>query len=305
MKTPICSFFMGKGGVGKSTTSSLFSVSMAKQGYQTVLVSMDPAHNLSDIFGTKLSDKPSKIKSGLSVIELDQEKWVKIYLKGISQQIKKTYSYLTAFNLESYFDVIRFSPGLEEYALILALQSILQEFNSHDAIVFDMPPTALSLKFFNLPSLSLVWTQKLLDLRQEIIKKRELITKIRLLNKEYETDKVLKKIMEQTEYFTSLKDRFQNAEFTKIKLVLNPDELSFAESDRILAWLKEIFIKIDQVFFNKTNESSDVSNIEALFSGIPIEQIPYSETPLTGYDNLENFLESCGTSFLTSSSNKK
>jgi len=302
VKTPVCSFFLGKGGVGKSTTASLFSVFLAKQGHQVVLVSMDPAHNLSDIFETKLSDKPSKISSGLSIIELDQEKWVKNYLHGISRQIKRTYSYLTAFNLESYFDVIRFSPGLEEYALILAFQSILQDFNSHDAIVFDMPPTALSLKFFNLPSLSLVWTQKLLDLRQEIIRKRELITKIRLLKKEYETDKVLKKIMEQNDYFASLKDRFQNAEFTKIKLVLNPDELSFAESDRILGWLEAISIKIDHVFFNKARESSSLSNVETLFSGIPIKQIPYSNVPLTGYGNLEVFLKNSGTSFLASSS---
>jgi len=303
MKTPVSHFFMGKGGVGKSTTSAIYSVSLAKMGYRVVLVSMDPAHNLSDIFEKKLSDKPGKISSGLSVIELDQEKWVKNYLTSISQQIKRTYSYLTAFNLESYFDVIRFSPGLEEYALILAFQSIQQDFQTHDFLVFDMPPTALSLKFFNLPSLSLVWTQKLLELRQEIIKKRELITKIKLIKKEYETDKVLNKIMEQNDYFTSLKSRFEDQSITKIKLVLNPDELSFAESNRIIKWLEAIHIQIDHVFFNKAQETSSASNVETLFSGIPNKQIPYSNTPLIGYKNLEQFLKNSGISFHVPSSN--
>ena len=54
-------FFMGKGGVGKSTAAALNSLFLAQKGFQVLLVSLDPAHNLSDIFEKKLSDKPEKI----------------------------------------------------------------------------------------------------------------------------------------------------------------------------------------------------------------------------------------------------
>jgi anion-transporting ArsA/GET3 family ATPase len=43
-------FFIGKGGVGKSTTSALTSIYLASKPYKTLLVSMDPAHNQCDIF---------------------------------------------------------------------------------------------------------------------------------------------------------------------------------------------------------------------------------------------------------------
>ena len=38
--------FTGKGGVGKSTTSSATAVHFAEQGKRVLLVSSDPAHNL-------------------------------------------------------------------------------------------------------------------------------------------------------------------------------------------------------------------------------------------------------------------
>ena len=54
-------FFIGKGGVGKTTTSAATSVTLAKKGYKTLIVSTDPAHNLGDVFMIKLNDKPKKI----------------------------------------------------------------------------------------------------------------------------------------------------------------------------------------------------------------------------------------------------
>jgi len=106
MAAPVNIFFMGKGGVGKSTLSALYSVFLAKKGFRVLLVSLDPAHNLSDIFEKKLGNRPVDIAAGLSAIEIDQEKWIKIYLKDIRQHINRTYSYLTAFNLDKYFGII-------------------------------------------------------------------------------------------------------------------------------------------------------------------------------------------------------
>ncbi|MBW1867132.1 MAG: ArsA family ATPase, partial [Deltaproteobacteria bacterium] len=39
-----------------------------------VLVSLDPAHNQSDIFERRFSDKTRKVSSNLFVIEVEQER---------------------------------------------------------------------------------------------------------------------------------------------------------------------------------------------------------------------------------------
>ena len=282
---------MGKGGVGKSTSSALYSVYLAEKGYKVLMVSLDPAHNQSDIFKKSFSDKPMKVNNAFSVIEIDQEKWIKVYLKGIQRQISRTYAYLTAFNLESYFKVIKHSPGLEEYALILAFKHIQNDFSNYDYLIFDMPPTALGLKFFNLPVLSLTWIEQLFTLRQEIIKKREIITKIKIAKKEIERDKVLNKINEMKNEFQTLKNIFENNDKTKIQLVLNPDELSFAESMRIFESLKDINIPVNQIVYNKKQAGSSGGELSKALSEIPMINFPYSETSLIGYDMLRQFLK--------------
>jgi len=284
-------FFMGKGGVGKSTSAALNSVFLAHKGLKVLIVSLDPAHNQCDIFEKSFSDKAAQIAPNLSAIEIDQDYWIRRYLKDVQDQIKRSYSYLTAFNLEEYFKVIKHSPGLEEYALILAFNEIQQKFSHLDYLVFDMPPTALALKFFNLPTLSLVWIEQLLSLRQEIIKKREIITKIKLIKKERETDKVLNKINEMKKDYDELKGIFEDPEKTHVKLVLNPDQLSLAESLRILKELKDINVDLNQIINNKMHMNPVCVEINKAFYGYPMLNFPRSETPLIGIESLTRFLE--------------
>ena len=284
-------FFVGKGGVGKSTSAALNALFLVKKGFQVLLVSLDPAHNQSDIFEKMFSDKPLKIAKNFLVTEVDQEFWIKQYLKDIQNQINKTYAYLTAFNLDRYFKVIKHSPGLEEYALILAFNNIQRDYSHFDFLIFDMPPTALSLKFLSLPSLSLIWIEHLLTLRQEIIKKREIITKIKLIKKEVERDKILKKIKESKEEYLHLQKLFEDRDRTHIKLVLNPDKLSLSESIRILNALQDININLNQIICNKMQTASSRDDIDKAFVNSPILNFPHSETPLIGINSLNKYLK--------------
>ncbi len=286
-------FFLGKGGVGKSTSSALTALSLARAGRDVVLVSLDPAHNQCDIFQTDLSDRPRAVAPNLRAIEIEQDRWIQRYLADVQERIHENYRYLTSFNLDKYFRVLRHSPGLEEHALVMAFRSLQGRFGAADALVFDMAPTALALKFFNLPSLTLIWAHELLKLRREIIDKREIISRVKLLGREIETDKVLRRIEESIAEYTELKDLFEDSELTRIMLVMNPDQLSLAESLRIVDGLEALDIEIECVLINRLTPGSDavLERIRQQITGPRLVTVPRSDQPLVGLDRLSAFID--------------
>jgi arsenite-transporting ATPase len=68
--------FGGKGGVGKTTASAAAALSLARTNLsrRVLLISIDPAHSLSDVFGVAIGDRPITLPGGpknLRVRELD------------------------------------------------------------------------------------------------------------------------------------------------------------------------------------------------------------------------------------------
>ncbi len=283
-------FFIGKGGVGKSTASALASVYLSETAHKTLLVSMDPAHNQRDIFGRNFSEKPQKVTDALTVKEVDTDFWIEKYLKETQNQIKATYRYESAFNLQNYFNVLQFSPGLEEYALLLAFENIISVFKDQDVIVFDMAPTALTLRFFSLPFITLIWMEELLKLREEIYAKKEIISKIKIGKIEFEQDKVKEKLKNLINNYESLRGHFLS-DATRINMVMNNDPLSFSEAFRIRKKLADIGIEIDKVVINKLKPDENVDEIVKEFKHQKIIKFPLSSTSITGLSMIKTYTE--------------
>lgn len=257
-------FFIGKGGVGKSTISALSGLHFAKSNTKVLITSLDPAHNQSDIFETEPTAKKVKISENLELLEIDQQKWIKNYLKESEKQFSKAYAYLTTFSLEKHFSVLQYAPGIEEYALIQAFSHTLNSNKDMDIFIFDMPPTALTLKFFALADISLLWLKKLFDLRSEIEKKQEIISRLSLGKIEIERDRVMQNIQQQMEFWTHISQILRDQAKTFPVLVTNPDSLSVAEGKRIMEKLGELKIQNPVTVVNKTSKIS--TNSDTVFN---------------------------------------
>jgi len=294
---PELQFFIGKGGVGKSTTSAIASVHLSRNSRDILLVSMDPAHNQRDIFQQDFGEKPQRVANHLLVKEVDVDYWIEKYLKETEKTIKQTYSYESAFNLQNYFNVLQFSPGLEEYALLLAFENIIHTFKDKNIIIFDMAPTALTLRFFSLPFITLIWLEELLKLRDHIFSKKEIISKIKIGRRQIEQDKVKAKLELLINNYDHLRDHFLSDE-TKINLVMNNDKLSFSEAFRIKKKLIDIGIHIESVLVNKSNSKAVPDEVRDEFNSQKIALFPLSSKSLLGYKAINEYIDENNEIFL-------
>ena len=268
-------FFLGKGGVGKTTLAGSFSTYLARSGSEVFLASIDPAHNLFDFFGMEAKKGPFQVSRGLTVEEFDIDAYLKKFLRESSRKMKKTYHYLQMINLENMFDVLKHSPGMEEYAMLSALQDLLDTWESRvDYIVIDTPPTGLMLKIFSIPKATLLWVGKLKELRLKILERRSQVVHIKGKGEfdedmpcEVKEDFVFKELQSQEELSKKLINILGNSDICKKILVLNYDELSVKEGVKIINDLKSLDISVDLSVFNKkgmTDIAYDEGNLGEL-----------------------------------------
>ncbi len=310
-------FFIGKGGVGKTTCAAAYSLILARQGLKTLIVSLDPAHNLGDVFGLELSEKPKEILDNLYGIEVDFNKMVQEHLKDLTDRIKDIYKYLKVLNLDKYIDVLRHSPGIEEYATLEKISEII-EFNfkerRYDTIIFDTPPTGLTIRIMALPSISLIWIRKLMELRMAILDRRRFLEEIygeklkaKIGNKELvmastiEEDPVYKELRNLYKRVKFVNEIFTNPKITTTVMVVNPELLPVLEARRAYDFLKKIDIHVKAIIINKVLElevipkelnvkfaeqTKAIQLINNEFRDIRILKVPILPEEPTGINNL-------------------
>ncbi|HEY9054441.1 MAG TPA: ArsA family ATPase [Rectinemataceae bacterium] len=284
-------FFLGKGGVGKTTLSSSFALNLARRGKKILVASLDPAHNLGDALKVHLSGEPKQVEPNLDALEVDLGKWVDKYLEDSRRQLKANYSYNVTLNLDSFFNILKYSPGTEEYAVLWAIEDIHCRLGPlYDAVVFDTPPTALSLRFLSLPTISGLWVKELGALREKILEKRQTITRLNPDSPvaascvDKDEDKVYGQLKSIRARLSVLEKLFAKESF--LSVIVNPDQLSVDEALRIQDELSKLSIPLSAVCVNKQGLSDMAWTQHSALSGYPQFEFDFSRAGITSREDL-------------------
>ncbi len=141
-------FAGGKGGTGKSTSAAAIAWKSALNGFHTLLISTDPAHNLGDIFNRQIGGTVTKVADSLDAIEIDPQKETDTYIKEVKSNISNVVHSGMMEEVHRQLDTAKASPGADEAALFDKLISIILEERQHyDKLIFDTAPTGHTIVF--------------------------------------------------------------------------------------------------------------------------------------------------------------
>ncbi|MCE9614757.1 MAG: arsenical pump-driving ATPase [Lentisphaerae bacterium] len=149
-------FFTGKGGVGKTSLACATALALVEQGKQVLLVSTDPASNLDEVLGQRLTSTPSAIPGapGLFALNIDPEEAANLYRENVIGPYRGK---LPAAALRSMEEQLSGActteiAAFDEFSRLLGDPKATAAF---DRVIFDTAPTGHTLRLLTLPK---AWT---------------------------------------------------------------------------------------------------------------------------------------------------
>ena len=297
-------FFAGKGGVGKTSAAAATGVKAAESGYKTVVMSLDVAHSLSDIFDleTDLMDRnkgePIKVKKNLWIQELDIQ-------EEISKNWGDIHSYLSLLLNTTGLDEIlaeelAILPGMEEVSLLLYINRYARD-KEFDAILLDCAPTGESLRFISIPTTLEWYISKILKMERTIAKYVRPVAKM-----------VSDIPIPGDDYFDAIEFLFERLQgvdqllvdpgITSVRLITNPEKIVLKETQRAFMYFCLYKMNIDGIIMNRLlpsdikdsyfhdwrkTQKHYMKKAGEYFSPIPIFPVNLFKGEILGYDRLK------------------
>ncbi|NMC11459.1 MAG: TRC40/GET3/ArsA family transport-energizing ATPase [Chloroflexi bacterium] len=153
-------FFSGKGGVGKTSMACTHAVRYADEGKRTLIVTTDPASNLSDTFEQAIGHQITPITSvpNLYAMEIDPDKATQEYIDRAMMPIRAAFPPQIVQVMEEQMS----GPCTAEVAAFDRFTDFLEapadNTAAFDVVIFDTAPTGHTIRLLELPA---EWSQSI------------------------------------------------------------------------------------------------------------------------------------------------
>jgi arsenite-transporting ATPase len=144
--------FGGKGGVGKTTTSTTTALHFAAAGRRTLIISSDLTPSLSDILETDIGPTETAVPgvANLWAMEIDPDEVMRRWKVKFGPQIYEAAQVFVDMPYDEVVDYVGMAPGIqEEFLLDFILEQVRD--GRYDLVVWDTAPAGDTLRLLELP----------------------------------------------------------------------------------------------------------------------------------------------------------
>lgn len=296
--------FGGKGGVGKTSCSAASALWAAEHGKETLIISTDPAHSLSDSFDQQIGGEVKKIEgcSNLFALELDPRKAFEEYRKKLSEA--ENFEEQAQAVLQELGDLSSMTPPGTDEAIAFAKVLEFIEKPEYDLVVFDTAPTGHTLRLLSLPDILNSWVVNLIKIRVYMSKLTGLFK--RLIGRGGEEDKTLEVLEKLRETIGVARETLKNPNETAFVIVMIPEAMAIFETERLLSSLIEYEIPCDHIIVNmiypdipncpfcrarRQMQQENLKDIREIYDEFNITEVPLFDTEIRGLDMLKKLSE--------------
>ncbi len=291
--------FGGKGGVGKTTCASCAALYLANNNKNTLLISTDPAHSLSDSLGKEIGDEIKQIEGvdKLSAIEISAEKALSKFKIEYEDELRRLFDTSTYLDKEDIDAILGLPiPGIDEVMGFKTIVDLIEE-GKFDKYVVDTAPTGHALRLLTFPELLDDWVKVMAKMRW---KYRYMVTSFAGKYKPDSADDFLMSMKKTVKKIEGLLKDQNRCEFIVVTI---PEDMAIKETERMVKSLNQYRIKVKQMVINNVipeegrcsfcqarREGQDkyIGEIRGKFSDLNITIIPLQPHEVKGTDALKN-----------------
>eukprot|EP01086_Lenisia_limosa_P006465 TRINITY_DN2530_c0_g1_i2.p1 TRINITY_DN2530_c0_g1~~TRINITY_DN2530_c0_g1_i2.p1 ORF type:complete len:322 (+),score=85.81 TRINITY_DN2530_c0_g1_i2:73-1038(+) len=286
-------FVGGKGGVGKTTCSCSLAVQLTKHRRNVLIVSTDPAHNLSDAFDQKFCGEPTKVSGfdNLFAVEVDPS--------ADAEKMKNAQQNDDTGMMAAMSKMASNMPGIDE---AMSFQHMIKmvENDTFDIVVFDTAPTGHTLRLLAFPEtfggmLDTMFQGPMAGMMEKM--------QAMLGGGQGGQEENMQQL---SQTMKAVGEKFRNPNWTTFVCVCIPEFLSLYETERLVQELTRMEIDVhnvivNQLLFKTFNCEQCVSRskiqhkyleqIMELYEDFNVTTLPLVSKEVRGVDSLKTFSE--------------
>ncbi|GAC1384443.1 MAG: ArsA family ATPase [Herpetosiphon sp.] len=287
--------YLGKGGVGKTTTAAATALRAAELGYRTLVVSTDVAHSLADALDRPLQSQPTVVVPNLwgqeiNVLDEVRSRWGSLQRYVQTMMRRKGVDEVAA-------EELAILPGMEE---VVGLLHIRQQARSgdFDVVVVDAAPTGETVRLLTMPETVQWYAGRIMNWENNTT--RLVRPFLRAMMPGGDVLESLPRFVEEVE---QLRATLTDPTISSYRLVMTPERMVLKEAQRAATYLALYGYPVDGAVLNRvlpadtaTGEgfAAKLWQIQSgyrqqahdLFTPLPIWEAAYAPRDLRGPEDL-------------------